>query len=221
MRDSCSFFAGEPRLSIGMSAHAGGPAGRISERFACDRPLALAILEEGRRCGLPVVGPGGAEDELRLHGGALVPLWFTLHPLPLPRPGLVVVSPSPTVPRDTLLQFGALLADVSRKSGKRVALIASADQGHTHDRNNERFGFSPAAAQHDALYCKAVAEDRLDGLLDISDELIGQAWADSLWQTLILAGALRTTPMAVDFLSYAVPTYYGMAVAVYEPAGIR
>jgi hypothetical protein len=39
-----------------------------------------------------------------------------------------------------------------------------------------------------------------------------------LEQTLILAGALGAAPMRADLISYAVPSYYGMVVAVYEPA---
>jgi len=216
LKEARSCFMGKSMLSIGVSAYASGTAGSVNERYLCDVPLADAILQAGRDSALPVA-PAGEKDDLRLLGGAMVPLWFTLHPLPEPRPRLVVIAPSPTVPRPTLLHFGVLLGDAARKSGKRVALIASADQGHTHDPHNPRFGFSPAAARHDAMYCEAVAQNRLDRLLEIGNELIEEAWADSLWQTLILAGALTAAPRAVDFLSYAVPTYYGMAVAVYEP----
>ncbi len=102
-------------------------------------------------------------------------------------------------------------------SGKRVAIVASADQGHTHDKNHERFSFSPAAAQFDALYCRAITENRLDWLMDVSDQMLKDSWTDSLWQTLILAGVLDSVPLRVNMLSYAVPTYYGMVVAVYEP----
>ena len=211
----------EGAFAVGTAADAagtlGGAHGRsVTDRYACDLALAETILNAGRR-DFPVVPAAGKEGELALYGGALIPLWFTLRPLPAPRPGLVVIYPSPALPGDLLLRFGGLLADVAASSGRRVALIASADQGHTHDRNHPRFGFSPAAAEHDALYCQAVAESRLDRLLEISDDLLRESWADSLWQTLILAGALRAVPMAVELLSYAVPTYFGMAVAVYEP----
>ena len=33
----------------------------------------------------------------------------------------------------------------------------------------------------------------------------------------MLAGALGHTPMRGELLSYEAPTYFGMAVAVYEP----
>ena len=212
-----SFFMGEPALSVSISTHAGGAGGSTKERFACDVPLAQAILTAGRNAGYPVISAVGADVDMQLDGGAMVPLWFTIHPLAEPRPKVVVISPSPTVSREVLLDFGGLLAEVARESGRRIALIASADQGHRHDPKHPRFGFSADSATHDALYCEAVREHRLDRLLEISDELVEGAFADSLWQTLILAGALRVVPMSMNFFSYALPTYYGMAVAVYEP----
>jgi aromatic ring-opening dioxygenase LigB subunit len=43
------------------------------------------------------------------------------------------------------------------------------------------------------------------------------AKVDAYWQTIILAGALGHTPMQGELLSYEAPTYFGMAVAAYEP----
>ena len=172
----------------------------------------------GQKQAFPVAADAGQNGQLPLVGGALIPLWYTIRPLPAPRPGLVVITPSPAVARKELWRFGKLLAQVAAESGKRVALVASADQGHTHDVHHPRFGFSPAAAQFDALYCRAVRENRLQDLLDVDDQLLKDSWTDSPWQTLVLAGALDAVPMRVDLLSYAVPTYFGMVVAVYEPA---
>lgn len=213
-----SFFMGEPALSVSVSTHASGTGGTVKERFACDVPLAQAILTAGQAAGYPTVPAAGADLDLQLDGGAMVPLWFTIHPLPEPRPKLVVIAPSPTVRREVLLEFGGMLAEMAQNSGKRIALIASADQGHRHDPKHPRFGFSPQSATHDARYCEAVCEHQLDRLLEISDELVEAAFADSLWQTLILVGALRAVPMAMNYFSYELPTYYGMAAAVYEPA---
>jgi len=212
---------GEATMTVGTAANAFGglevPGGRcISDHFACDVKLAETLLSAAG-ADFPVVRAAGENGELRLEYGVTIPLWFTVHPHPTPRPELVVVTPSPAMPREALLRFGRLIADVARDSGKRVALIASADQGHTHDCNHKRFGFSPAAAQYDALYCDAVSKNRLNRLLDVSDDMLRKSWSDSLWQTLILAGAIDCVPMKVDLLSYEVPTYYGMVVAVYEP----
>ena len=187
------------------------------DSYICDESLAQSILEAGRAASLRVVGDAGQNGEQTILWGALIPLWFLIRPLTQPRPQLVVIAPSPGVPRVELMRFGRLLAEVANHSGKRIAIIASADHGHTHDPKHERFGFSPAAAQYDSLFCKAVSENRLDRLLDVSDEMLKDSWADSLWPTLVLAGALKSAPMAADLLSYAVPSYYGMSVVVYEP----
>ena len=210
-------FRGEGTLSVGVAAHAGGRMGRAGDRFECDRELAQAIVAAGKAAGSPVVPDTGEGGELRLVGGALIPLWFTVRPMAPPRPRLVMIAPSPAVPRDELVRFGRLLADVAAGTDKRVALIASADHGHTHDASHARFGYSPAAAQYDALYCEAVRAGHLERLLTVSDEMLVNSWADSLWQTLILAGALQAVSMPVDLISYAVPSYYGMVVAVYGP----
>ena len=55
-------------------------------------------------------------------------MWFTVRPQPSPRPKLVVIPPSSGVPGEALMRFGKLLAEVAAKSGKRVAIIASADR---------------------------------------------------------------------------------------------
>lgn len=211
-------FRGAGTLPIGTAPHAGGSMGDVRERFECDQALAQAILTAGEAAGLPVVAETGEGDELPLVGGGLIPLWFTVRPLPPPRPRVVVIAPSPAVPRAELVRFGRLLAEVAAASGRRLALIASADHGHTHDRNHPRFGYSPAAAEYDALYCDAVRAEALERLLTVSEELLIDSWADSLWQTLVLAGALQVAPLDADLISYAVPSYYGMAVVVYSPS---
>ena len=104
-----------------------------------------------------------------------------------------------------------------QRSQKRIALVASADHGHTHDPKHPKFGFSPAAAQFDALYCDAVRQGRLDRLMGVDDQLLRDSWSDSLWVTLILAGLLDTERLPLRFFHYAVPSYFGMAVALYEP----
>lgn len=211
-------FKGEGTLPVGVAARAGGSMGGVKESFECDGALAQMILDAGRAGRFPVTSDAGKDGVLPLVGGGLIPLWFTVRPQPSPRPKLVVIPPSPGVPREALMRFGKLLAEVAAKSGKRVAIIASADQAHTHDPNHKRFGFSPAAAEFDALYCKAIRENHLERLLDVTEKTLIGSWADSPWQTLVLAGALDAAPMQADLISYAVPSYYGMVVAVYEPA---
>ena len=91
-------------------------------------------------------------------------------------------------------------------------MIASADHGHAHDADGI-YGYHPAAAQYDALLQEILASDRLD-FFPLA-ELVEDATADSLWQLVVLQGAVGEGARA-DVLAYAAPTYYGMLVAEVE-----
>jgi aromatic ring-opening dioxygenase LigB subunit len=170
-----------------------------------DRELAQAIVDSARADGLPVLGVSyGGNDptqaELPLDWGTEVPLRF-VH-----APRVVVVAPARDRPLDEHIRLGVAIA---RASGDRdLALIASADHGHAHDPDGP-YGFDPAAAEYDARFQDLLREEPLD--FRPLAELVEPAKADSLWQLLVLQGAL---PGRAVLLAYAAPTYYGMAVAI-------
>jgi aromatic ring-opening dioxygenase LigB subunit len=91
----------------------------------------------------------------------------------------------------------------------RLALVASADHGHAHDPDGP-YGFDAAAATYDRRLQQILASPPLD-FLPLA-ELVEPAKADSLWQLLVLQGAVGESARA-DVLAYAAPTYYGMLVA--------
>jgi len=178
-------------------------AGRVGE-WETDGKLAAALLEAP----LPILGVsyGGNDSEsaeFPLDWGTEVPLEF-LRP-----PRVVVVTPARDRPLEEHVRLGQVLASDTLLQGKRVALIASADNGHAHDPDGP-YGFDPAAAEYDARLQEILAADRLD-FLPLA-ELVEPAKADSLWQLLVLQGAVGETARA-DVLAYAAPTYYGMLVA--------
>ena len=183
-------------------------AGRVGE-WETDREAAAALLEAP----LPVLGVsyGGndpATAEFPIDWGAEVPLTFVR------APRVVVVSPARDRPLEEHLRLGHVLARNKLLRGKRVALIASADHGHAHDPAGP-YGFDPAAAAYDARLQEILASDRLD-FLPLA-ELVEAGKADSLWQLLVLQGAVGETARA-DVLAYAAPTYYGMLVAEVQTA---
>jgi aromatic ring-opening dioxygenase LigB subunit len=165
-----------------------------------DAAVTAALLEAP----LPILGVsyGGndpANAEFPLDWGTEVPLDF-VH-----APRVVVVSPARDRPLEEHLQLGEAIAALPG----RVALIASADHGHAHSPDGI-YGYHPAAAEYDALLQKIVASDRLDFFPLAA--LAEQGKADSLWQLLVLQGAVGEAARA-DVLAYAAPTYYGMLVA--------
>ena len=201
-------FAPDPRLP------------RQPIRASTDRAFADALLTAARRRDLPAVGANyatasGRYSNMPLDWGTLVPLWFFL-PGHRVRPQVVVVTPSREIPLRANVRFGAVIADVARRSRRRVVFVASADHAHAHKRSGP-YGYDPAAAQYDALMVKAVEQDDLRSVLRIRPALVEKAKPDSLWQLAMLAGVGERVRLRPEMLSYEVPAYYGMICAAYRP----
>jgi len=191
--------------SVHVDAHyAVVTAGTVGE-WETDAEAAAALLEAP----LPIVGVSyGGNDpptaEFPIDWGTEIPLTF------LRAPKIVVVSPARDRPLEEHLRLGEAIAALPG----RVALIASADHGHAH-RADGIYGYHPAAAEYDALLQEIVASDRLD-FFPLA-ELAEPGKADSLWQLVVLQGAMGGTART-DVLAYAAPTYYGMLVAEVQTA---
>jgi len=169
-----------------------------------DRALAESVIEHARADRLRTLGVsyGGNdpnEAEHPLDWGTEVPLRF------LPAQRVVVVAPARERPLAEHIRLGAAIAKAA--AGRDVALVASADHGHAHDPDGP-YGFHPAAKRYDERFLELLEQTPLDfrPLVD----LVTDAKADSLWQLLVLQGAVAGR---AELLAYAAPTYYGMAVA--------
>jgi aromatic ring-opening dioxygenase LigB subunit len=168
-----------------------------------DRELAAAILAELESAvGISYGGNDTAEAVMPLDWGALIPLAF------LPELPVVVVCPA----RDLGLEAHVRAGEAVARAPGRIGLVASADHGHAHDPEGP-YGFDPAAAEYDERVVELIRENRLAGLLHLED-LAGRGKADSLWQMVVLHGALGDGWRA-ELLSYEAPTYFGMVVAAF------
>lgn len=208
-------------MCISVSTRVAGELGpEVSVDFDVDQPLAEAIARASVAAGVPVArciygassGPGSC---IPLDWGAIIPLRYMGHAYE-PKPRVVVVCPSRSLSLEQMVAFGRAVAQAAEQSPSRIALIASADQAHAHDADGP-YGYDPAAAEYDQLMCEAVAANDLHRLRQISPTLVEAAKPDSLWQMLILAGALDMKPMRGELLAYEVPTYFGMLCAAYAP----
>ena len=212
----------EGAVSVGATPHCAGSLGeaprQISASWETDTDFVEALNVQAEAADLPLarfVSDTRQPAAFPLDWGALIPLWYAAR-TNTPRPQVVVLCPDRTLPRETLVRFGVILARVSAQNTKRVALLASCDQGHAHDANGP-YGFDPASAIHDQAMCEAIAANDLPRLLEWPQEFMETAKVDAYWQTIMLAGALGHTPMTGELLSYEAPTYFGMAVAAYAP----
>jgi aromatic ring-opening dioxygenase LigB subunit len=233
------FDAARPEATIVLTPHnvhveghfavvlAGTVAGTLADfdaphvRLSCpvDLELAAQTVVALHDAGIPVVGASfGANDPgaatAPMDWGVLIPLWVMGGRSEPPVP-VVVVSPARDRPLEEHVRAGVALARAAGESGKRVALIASADHGHAHDPEGP-YGYDPAAPEYDARLVELVKANRLAGLLDFDPAFVDAAKADSWWQLLMLHGALGDG-WEGDFLSYESSTYFGLICAAYVP----
>ncbi|KUH33398.1 extradiol dioxygenase [Thermococcus celericrescens] len=178
-----------------------------------EKELARKIYESAKSAGLPVVDMNfaalsGDYSRWPLSWGELIPLHF------LEKKPLVLLTPARNVPREVLVRFGEVIGDVIEWSEKRVAFIASADHGHGHSEEGP-YGKVKESEEYDRLVMEIISENRLEKLMEIPKELVRKALVDSYWQLLVLHGLLKRVPMGVRETSYACPTYFGMAGALW------
>ncbi len=195
----------------------GAPA--VSLDLETDRTLGLAITDALDAAGIPVVGVsfGGnvpAESAMPLDWGSLIPLWY-LGGRRDPPVRAVIVAPARDRPIAEHERAGAAIRAAIAASGRRVALVASADQAHTHDPDGP-YAFDPAARVHDELVVQLLRDGRLAALRDLDPALVAAAKPDAWWQEVMLLGAIGDT-WTPRVLNYEAPTYYGMLCAVFDP----
>ncbi len=193
---------------------------QIKLRCKCDCELAGKLLTNSRMANLPVVGANYGTSEgpsscMPMDWGALVPLWFLVGQEKDKQ--VLLVTPSREIPLQNLVRFGKAIAETAQSSGKSIAFVASADQGHAHSPKGP-YGYHSASKDFDRMAKQAVLQNNLRPLLSLPQKLIEDAKPDSVWQIAILQGIIDHTPMSGRLLSYQVPTYFGMLCAAYLPS---
>jgi aromatic ring-opening dioxygenase LigB subunit len=191
----------------------------VKLNFDIDVPLANAIAGKAEEISVPVAryiygASGGDSCFVPLDWGAVVPLYFMGHRF-TPKPKLVHISPMRTLPLALHYDFGRAIGRVLRESDKRIAFIASADQGHAHAADGP-YGYDPTSAKYDAWMQDVIRNGNLDELLSADPGLVENAKPDSLWPTTILAGVLKENPMEARLLSYEVNVYFGILCAEFS-----
>lgn len=209
---------------------------KVEMNVPVDAAMTDAVAAAARARDVPVAMAGYAgnrrnQSVLPIDWGVITPLWFLGHDrnmvghgevlAPAPAedigPPVVIVTPSRSLPRETMVTFGRAVADAATGTERKVAFVASCDWAHTHIEDGP-YGFHPAADEVDALVVAAVRDNDPKRLATLSEQQVQDAAIDGLWQTLMLAGLMESVPMRVELLSYEAPRYYGMLVAAYVPA---
>ena len=184
-------------------------AGEQLYRGPGDAELADACVRGLRAAGLPALGLTFGTSYA---GGSVMPIdWGAGIPLSFLRIPAVVVTPCRTLSNDDHVRAGAALAAATGE--RRVAFVASADHGHGHVADGP-YGFSEHSAPYDDDVQDVVRRNALGELAAWEPQRARDALADSLWQMLMLHGALGDGFRA-ELISYEAPTYFGMLTAAF------
>ena len=189
--------------------------------MAVDQEFARRLQMAAKEHDIQVVGvhygaTSGPHDSYPLDWGGVVPLWYMGARFPTP-PRVVIAVPSRLLGLDGMVRFGRAIANTAAATDKRVALIASSDMAHAHQAEGP-YGYHPAAKEFDTWIAQAIQDGDLSRLEHPDMTMVENAKPDGLWQSLVLAGALQRVPMKGEFMSYELPSYYGMLTAAYAPA---
>ena len=199
------------RITMAASSRASGQLDELQINADIDMDLSQAWHEEATNRGVRVslIAPEDENAPFPLDWGVTIPLALIDPQGKLP---IAVACPGQRVDRESYLIAGEAL--VAASAGKRVALIASADQGHGHAKDGP-YGFAPESAEYDLAMRSAIEADDLSQLLTWDNLWIDSALADSYYQTLILHAAQTAAGLKGRFLAYEVDHYFGMICATY------
>lgn len=174
------------------------------------RLLDLGVAAEGLVHGAPTY-------PLELAWGECTPLHYLVRG---DKPKIVLIG-LPRARHDRLAQMqgdlatlGRLLLSVARDYAGAVSIVSSADLAHTHTAQSP-YGQHESAAAFDALvqeWAAAPTRDRLERLLALQPTALACGMAGMC----ILQTIVDTTPLACQRITYAAPTYYGMAVVEWD-----
>ncbi|HEY2779000.1 MAG TPA: hypothetical protein VGI77_13970 [Gaiellaceae bacterium] len=178
---------------------------------AGDPELADACVRALQAAGLPALGITFGTTAA---GGSTMPVdWGAGIPLSFLRVPAVIVTPCRALSNANHVRAGEALAAATRD--KPVAFVASADHGHGHTHDGP-YGFSEHSAPYDADVQDVVRRNALGELEAWDPQRAADALADSLWQMLMLHGALGGGRFQAELLSYEAPTYFGMLTASFQ-----
>ncbi|MCL4334022.1 MAG: hypothetical protein M1161_01890 [Candidatus Thermoplasmatota archaeon] len=120
-----------------------------------------------------------------------------------------------TSKRDLLISLGRKMFEVVSKSERKISVVFSADQAHTHSKKGP-YGFDTRAKKYDSIVKKAIESNKFDELFSLDDDYIEGAKPDSYWNLLMLHGFIEQGSLKPKFHYYYLQEYFGMLFATAE-----
>jgi aromatic ring-opening dioxygenase LigB subunit len=120
-----------------------------------------------------------------------------------------------TSKRDLLIDLGKKMFDVVSKSDRKISVVFSADQAHTH-LSTGPYGYDSRAKEYDKIVERAIENNKFDELVSLEDDYIDGAKPDSYWNLLMFYGFIEHGGLEPKFHYYYLQEYFGMLFATAE-----
>ncbi|SMD30699.1 DODA-type extradiol aromatic ring-opening family dioxygenase [Picrophilus oshimae] len=175
-------------------------------KFRNDLELASLIYKNTSYITSPgyYITSSGEHSIFPLDFGSIIPLSFF-------KKGDIISIGQPRINcRQKLIEFGNDLYKTLEPYNKKVSVIISADQSHTH--SNGIYGYSDLSNVYDNKIISWIKNND-DSIKDLDDNIIERAKPDSYWNMLILYGMIKNRYRLI-FKYYYVMDYFSMLLAV-------
>ena len=231
-------ICGMPELKGGMQQFG---VGEINYKFQNDLGLAEILSHKAEENGIQNLLYDNGNPSFELDHGTVVPLYYLLsrgHQVPPStrpgeaRPSGKVAAPPPLTnhfrsdvkilpiaysfqDKGLLFAFGEIIAEVARKSKRKIALIASGDLSHRLIQTAPA-GYSKSGKEFDKLIINHIKAKDIQAILEMDDDFIEEAGECGYRSLLILVGALSKMNFKPEVLSYEGPFGVGYAVVNFK-----
>jgi len=189
----------------------------VKLRAENDLELLQAVVAESKKERLKVVllkreshAPFFVETDL--DHGTTVPLFYLQE---AGSAGRIMVLTFAMLPYRDLFRFGQALQKAVEVTGRRVAVIASADLSHRLNAGAPA-GYDPRGAEFDQKLSQYLQDYAVQEILSMDRELISRAGECGLRSIVILLGSLSGLKVRPEVFSYEGPFGVGYLVAAFK-----
>lgn len=180
---------------------------RLEKHLKNEKALAERILEMSEIAEeVAFVTTSGDKSVFPLDFGTLIPLEF------FPEKPIVYLGQSRLSDIGKLKSFGESLYKSLETYRKKVSLIISADQAHTHSQNGP-YGYSEKAVPYESEVMKALETNDFTRLVEMDPDVIVEAKPDSYWNLIVLSSILEKSGRSMIIDYHYVADYFGMICA--------
>lgn len=190
----------------------------ISMQFNNNTALATKMIQNAEKEGIPAGFLSKKEKHQYripegLDHGAMVPLYFILTEFAKTGHTCKLIHLStPFLPLEELYRFGRVMQKTIQESDENVVYIASGDLSHRLTLDAPA-GYSPKGREYDRKMADLIKNNRIDGLLEISDKEMDDAGECGTRSFVMMFGLLHGYKKYPEIFSYEGPFGVGYMTA--------